>query len=191
MLTKAHKGVRRNSRYFPFRPINREPVRSEHSSLSVRPPPGIHRLRRMARMRRPRFFAGLAIFAAVVTAALVLPLTHNAGSVVRKSSGPSIADRVTATPKCCLHASAFPSVSTSASARVASALPSKNVVSRSATPESEPSSVAMPSGGIPDWHLVYSQNSNGNSWPKDWDAYSEEPGNGPYGWWDRKKRHGK
>ena len=48
----------------------------------------------------------------------------------------------------------------------------------------DPSGVQMPTGNIPGWNLVYSQNFNGTGLPPDWRAYSGQPGGDPYGYWN-------
>jgi len=41
-----------------------------------------------------------------------------------------------------------------------------------------------PTGNLPGWSLVYSQNFTGNSLPNGWGAYSGEPGGDSFGYWD-------
>jgi beta-glucanase (GH16 family) len=41
-----------------------------------------------------------------------------------------------------------------------------------------------PTGNLPGWRLVYSQNFTGHSLPAGWGAYSGEPGGDPYGYWN-------
>lgn len=48
----------------------------------------------------------------------------------------------------------------------------------------DPSGVRMPTGNIPGWSLVYSQDFNGSNLPPNWRAYSGTPGSDPFGYWD-------
>jgi beta-glucanase (GH16 family) len=49
---------------------------------------------------------------------------------------------------------------------------------------SDPSGVPVPTGNIPGWNLVYTQDFNGSSLPTGWGAYSGQPGGDRYGYWD-------
>jgi beta-glucanase (GH16 family) len=41
-----------------------------------------------------------------------------------------------------------------------------------------------PTGNLPGWNVVYSQNFTGDSLPSGWGPYSGEPGGDPFGYWD-------
>jgi beta-glucanase (GH16 family) len=53
------------------------------------------------------------------------------------------------------------------------------------SPKTDPSGVPIPTGNIPGWTLVYSQDFNGNSLPSGWGAYSGQPGGTSDGYWNR------
>ena len=47
-----------------------------------------------------------------------------------------------------------------------------------------PSGMAMPTGDIPGWHPVFSDDFTGTALGPGWGAYSGQPGGDPGGWWD-------
>jgi beta-glucanase (GH16 family) len=42
----------------------------------------------------------------------------------------------------------------------------------------------MPTGNLPGWNLLYTQNFSGDSLPDDWGAYTGQPGGDPHGYWE-------
>jgi beta-glucanase (GH16 family) len=140
-----------------------------------------------ARLNRKLQVLGLLpICATAAVLAATVPSNHSAGTSEKRPDAIPVAGRVTATPDCCRQTHATPSNEASATARQPPPDESISTTRSNADLGIDPSGVPMPTGNLSGWRLVYSQNFNGNSLPEDWDAYSEEPGNDPYGWWDRK-----
>src|ERR1017187_9949901 len=112
-----------------------------------------------------RRFRVAVVVAAAVLVVIVLAVACN--NTESKTSGTALAMQ-----------SASPSRTSSPAARTSSP------AARSSSPASDPSGVPVPTGNIPGWNLVYSQDFNGTALPTGWVAYSGQPGGDPDGYWN-------
>ena len=119
-----------------------------------------------------RRFRVAVVVAAAVLVVIVLAVACN--NTESKTSGTALAMQ-----------SASPSRTSSPAARTSSpAARTSSLAARSSSPASDPSGVPVPTGNIPGWNLVYSQDFNGTALPTGWVAYSGQPGGDPDGYWN-------
>jgi hypothetical protein len=149
------------------------------------PPPGGPRRRHRARKkyRRPALIVATAILSA---AALAVALRAEAGDHTASAADTqraSASARVSTPAALHTHAASRKRIASKAKAKP------KTSSSPSPSPSSSPissslSDAAMPTGNLPGWSLLYTQNFSGDSLPANWGAYTGEPGGDPHGYWD-------
>ena len=134
----------------------------------------------IAKLAHSRFFQVTALLSAAVLFTIVLAVV--AGTASKKSViVPPTKAAVQFNP-CCQPHRPGPSPKIIEPTNAETAAMRSNTTRGTSAPD--PSGVPMPTGNVPGWSLVYSQDFNGSNLPPNWRAYSGMPGNDPYGSWD-------
>jgi beta-glucanase (GH16 family) len=140
-------------------------------------PPRRHRAKKKKNHWRPALIVATAILSAAALAVALRVETGDHTTSAAAAQRTSASARVS-TPAA-HHTKATPRKS---SARKAKAKPKTS--SSSSSNSSSLSDAVMPTGNLPGWNLLYTQNFSGDSLPGDWGAYTGQPGGDPHGYWE-------
>ena len=139
--------------------------------------PGDSAVNRHAKAQGSRLFRAAAVVASAALPLIVTAVVHSVGTKTPTTAPAANPAKPAALPHIWGHISI---ASSSSPARSISSNATPPITNSTSDPSGEP----VPTGNIPGWNLVYSQDFNGTRLPAGWGAYSGEPGSDPDGYWD-------